>query len=142
MKYIKIKSPNMLWYISGYFTENPRIRLFTALCAFASYVPDEGLLVLATDDRTLLHMDDFIDSMKSEIFFVDDLSDYTWQQVSCAVGQEQNPSLVRSHVVRAALVSYAFAYQRIVCFYKREPWSFTQGGPDENIEELAARTEA
>ena len=101
-----------------------------------------GCWVLAADDRILLHMDEFIDAMRSEIVFLDDLDDYTWQQVSFAIGQKQNASQVRSDVVRAALVSYSFAYQRIVCFYKREPWSLTQGDPEEIIEELAARTEA
>ena len=122
------------FHINGYGRLGPRGKRFVAMAALVSYVPEACLLQLLEDDRLPLQLGHLKATMVEELQFLANIKPRIWQALGDACGMA--PLVLRSEVLMAGHIAFAFVHKRALSEAGKLPWSLGVGDIRQNLAEL------
>ena len=129
------------YYLHGFSHLQPNVLLYCAVAALASPVCDAVLMELLHDDRLAKRAGDIKEAMGSEIQWIADIGDFSWERVASVLGGASTPAKLRHRTVVAAGTIGAFLHKRFLSASLSYPWCLASGDIFANLERLAAEEE-
>ena len=108
------------YYLKGWKFKTPEVLHFIVVCAVSSFVSDSALALLMEDDRLPVVLKAVEDELHTELEYIQNISDVTFDIIGEAVGFAGG--ILRSEINAAAWTQAAFIAERLRPA-KEEPWS-------------------